>query len=71
MYVDDKPNATCSDNGYDKAVAVEVSFLNSLSDDFRKADSEKERQMTLAGNDISSEAYKEYTFDFSYTPPRM
>lgn len=40
MYVDDKPNVTCSDNGYDKAVAVEASFPNSLPDEFRKGDSE-------------------------------
>lgn len=69
-HVDDKPKVTCSDTGYDKAVAVDVSFLNSLSDKFCKGDSTKERHMTLAGNDISSDAYKKYTFDFSYAPPK-
>jgi hypothetical protein len=69
-HVDDKPNVTCSDTGYDKAVAVDVSFLNSLSDKFCKGDTKKERHMTLAGNDISSDAYKKYTFDFSYNPPK-
>lgn len=69
-HMDDKPNVTCSDTGYDKAVAVDVSFVNGLADKFCKGDAKKARHMTLAGDDISSEAYKKYTFDFSYTPPK-
>jgi hypothetical protein len=68
--MDDKPKVTCSDTGYSKAVAVDVSFVNSLADKFCKGDSKKERHVTLAGNDISSDAYKKYTFDLTYNPPK-
>ena len=68
--MDDKPEVKCSDTGYSKAVAVDVSFVNSLADKFCKGDSKKERHVTLAGNDISSDAYKKYTFDLTYNPPK-
>jgi len=68
--MDDKPKVTCSGTGYSNAVAVDVSFVNRLADKFCKGDSKKERHMTLAGNDISSDAYKKYTFDLAYTPPQ-
>lgn len=67
--MDDKPNVTCSDTGYDKAIAVDVSFINGLADKFCKGDSNKERHMTLAGKDISSKAYRKYSFDLTYNPP--
>jgi hypothetical protein len=69
-HMDDKPKVTCSDTEYSNAVAVDVSFVNSLADKFCKGDSKKERHTTLAGNDISSDAYKKYTFDLGYTPPK-
>lgn len=68
--MDDKPTVTCSDKGYDKAIAVDVSFINSLADKFCKGDANKERKMTFSGNDISSDAYKKYTFDLTYNPPQ-
>ncbi|KAJ5216527.1 uncharacterized protein N7498_002934 [Penicillium cinerascens] len=70
VHMDDAPKVTCSDTTYSKAVAVDVAFVNSLSDKFCKGDAKKARNMTLSGDDISSQAYKKYTFDFSYTPPK-
>ncbi|PLN86921.1 hypothetical protein BDW42DRAFT_182290 [Aspergillus taichungensis] len=66
---EEKPKVVCSDHGYDKAVAVDVSFIKSLADKFCDGDAKKDRHMTLSGKDISTKAYRKYTFDLTYAPP--
>lgn len=65
----EKPKVVCSDHGYDKAAAVDVSFIKSLADIFCDGDAKKDRHMTLSGNDISPKTYRKYTFDLTYAPP--
>lgn len=68
--VNDKPDVTCPKGGYDTAISVDQSFVNKLADKFcsDRFDATKEHSSTLANADISSDAYKKYTFDFWYSP---
>lgn len=66
---EETPKVLCSDPGYDKAVAVDTSFIKSLADKFCDGDAKKDRHMTLSGKEISAKAYQKYTFDLTYAPP--
>jgi hypothetical protein len=68
--VNDKPDVTCPKGGYDASISVDQSFVNKMAEKFcaDKFDSTKEHSRTFANADISSDAYKKYTFDFTYSP---